>query len=69
MRPVLLSIDFGTHSLRSAFVSLEGHILACDEEPLLILKTASTMEFCSDNIWETLVTSVNRLTADHPLNQ
>ncbi len=69
MRPVLLSIDVGTHSLRSAFVSLEGHILACDEEPLLIWKTASTMEFCSDNIWEALVTSVNRLTAEHPLNQ
>lgn len=69
MRPVLLSIDVGTHNLRSAFVSLEGHILACDEEPLLIWKTASTMEFCSDNIWEALVTSVNRLTADHPLNQ
>ncbi|WP_419834095.1 FGGY family carbohydrate kinase [Endozoicomonas atrinae] len=69
MRPVLLSIDVGTHSLRSAFVSLEGHILAYDEEPLLIWKTASTMEFCSDNIWEVLVTSVNRLTAEHPLNQ
>ncbi len=69
MRPVLLSIDVGTHSLRSAFVSLKGHILAYDEEPLLIWKTASTMEFCSENIWESLVTSVSRLISEHPLNE
>lgn len=69
MRPVLLSIDVGTHSLRSAFVSPEGHVLAHNEEPLLIWKTASTMEFCSKNIWEALVTGVNRLIAEHPLNQ
>ena len=69
MRPVLLSIDVGTHSLRSAFVSLKGHILAYDEEPLLIWKTASTMEFCSENIWEALVTSVSRLISEHPLNE
>ncbi|WP_257296987.1 FGGY-family carbohydrate kinase [Endozoicomonas sp. YOMI1] len=69
MRPVLLSIDVGTHSLRSAFVSLEGRVLAHNEEPLLIWKTASTMEFCSENIWEALVTSVNRLVSEHPLNQ
>nr|MDT0253911.1 FGGY family carbohydrate kinase [Endozoicomonas sp.] len=69
MRPVLLSIDVGTHSLRSAFVSLKGHILAHDEEPLLIWKTANTMEFFSENIWEALVTCVNRLITEHPVNQ
>ncbi len=69
MRPVLLSIDVGTHSLRSALVSPEGHILAHDEEPLLIWKTASTMEFCSENIWEALINSVNRLISGHRLNQ
>ena len=69
MRPVLLSIDIGTYSLRSAVVSLEGHVLAHHEEPLLIWKTACTMEFCSENIWEALVTSVNRLISEHPLNQ
>lgn len=67
MQPVLLSIDVGTHALRSALVDLDGQVLAHNEEPLLVWKTALTLEFSSNNIWQALTHSVNRLLRENPI--
>ncbi|MGB1270997.1 MAG: FGGY family carbohydrate kinase, partial [Endozoicomonas sp.] len=67
MQPVLLSIDVGTDTLRSALVDLDGQILACNDEPLLAWKTALTLEFSSDNIWQAMTHSINRLLRENPI--
>ncbi len=68
MPPVLLSIDVGTASLRSALVTPNGKILCSDQELILNWRTPIKMELSSDNIWQTLCHSVNRLLQQNPIH-
>ena len=68
MTPVLLSIDVGTASVRSAIVTPNGNILSSDQEPILNWRTPIKMELSSDNIWQALCHSVNRLLQQRSVN-
>ncbi len=68
MQDVLLSIDVGTASLRSALVSPNGKILAKDIRPLKLWQSSGRMEQSSDDIYNSLITSVGQLLAQYPFS-
>ena len=61
MGSFLLSIDVGSNSLRSALVTSTGEIVAIHKAPIVTWWHVGVMEQSSDNIWQTLVHSVNQL--------
>ena len=61
MGTYLLSIDVGTGSVRAALVTVDGHIVALNQAPIIVWKSPGRMEQSSDNIWQTLVHVVNQL--------
>ncbi|KEQ19072.1 acetate and sugar kinases/Hsc70/actin family protein [Endozoicomonas numazuensis] len=66
MQEVLLSIDVGTASLRSALVTPFCHILAIDIHPLRLWQSSGRMEQSSDNIFNSPILSVKQLISQHP---
>ena len=61
MMPYLLSIDIGSTRLRSALVTISGEVAAMNEALILCWQSHGRMELSSDNIWQTLVHSINQL--------
>ncbi|MGI9278152.1 MAG: FGGY-family carbohydrate kinase [Endozoicomonas sp.] len=65
MQDVLLSIDVGTASLRSALVNPMGEILAKDIRALKLWQSPGRMEQSSDDIYNCLISSVGHLIAQY----